>query len=341
MLRWISGVLLMGWGTSLLLVAVALVLGQQVPNEGELAFVWMRSDSRDIYALDISRSVRVPLIRSAADEWSPAWSPDGRWLAFISGRDSPQGELYIMNVATHETRQITHNRRNEFGPQWSPDSQEVVFTQNDNGYFHLHTLRIDSGATRQLSGQAADFQPAWSRDGSYLAYVSFSGISVTAYVVDSRSSRTLSISPKEGAYYTPSWSPDDRQIAFAWRRSQSSIAVVNWRDGSVRTLTDGVDNTYAPSWSPDGHWIAFASGGVWNDSLYRTDADGQNLRLLATAEKIKDSPVWSPDSKRLLFVSFEHLWSEQGDVYLVTMDSDQPRRLPIQAVSDSDFAWRP
>jgi Tol biopolymer transport system component len=150
------------------------------------------------------------------DARQPAWSPDGRWIAFFAYRDGGY-DLWAVSADGGESRQLTWGPFDDREPAWSRDGTRVAFS-SDRGNplgsdYNIWTLDVRSGELRQVTR-----------------------------------------APSED--YMPSWSPDDREIAFAsTREGGRSVWAVNVADGSERRVTTAAGRVDAPSWSPGGQIV--------------------------------------------------------------------------------------
>jgi dipeptidyl aminopeptidase/acylaminoacyl peptidase len=175
--------------------------------------------------------------------------------------------------------------------------------------------------------------PAWSPDGTQIAFTSFRNGKGDIYVMHPDGSDQTRLTTSGAHDDLAAWSPDSKRIAFASDRSgQLELWVMN-RDGTdQRQLTHDNARDYAPTWSPDGKRLAFRSDRDGNAEIYAMDADGTHERRLTFSSASDNSPRWGLDG-RIVFVtnrengSKTSLWVMNGD------GSDQHRLTP------SSFFW--
>ena len=194
-------------------------------------------------------------VTSDGGDLDPAWSPDGTRIAFTNA-----GNVYTVQADGTGRTQVTHNPANSYAshPTWSPDGKTIAYAsitypqaEPYTAYTKISLLDVASGTQKPLPVTAADANdtsPAWSPDGSTIAFVSDRGDgSWRIYTVAPDGSNLQHISNDAGTYDAlPAWSPDGTQIAFA-RNYQIWVMA---RDGSgAHPLTTGDGNT-APAWQP-------------------------------------------------------------------------------------------
>ncbi len=208
-----------------------------------------------------------------------AVSPDGRLVAMSNGGgEFPPRNLYVMRPDGSGLRQITRGSYYDVTPAWSPDGAEIVFSSDrccatDRGLsgYALYTVGQDGSGLRQLtSDSASDLAPAWSPDGSRVAYVQMPGNSARGaiWVISADGSDPRKLTDDSRHVDAVTWSPDARELAYISHLGDG----VDWEirvlrpDGSdlhtVYTCTTPCANGgYTLAWSPDGSEIAFWFGG--------------------------------------------------------------------------------
>jgi Tol biopolymer transport system component len=271
----------------------------------QLAFV------RDgqIYRVYSNGTGLVRLTDGPADG-DPAWSPDGRRIAFTRTRGDTSG-IYVMDAdGSNVVRRTT--AADPEAPTWSPDGTRIAFAALGGGSMNVYATAADdngTGATAVVDWPGYDVQPAWSPDGGKIAFVSdwrAYDFLYDLYVVnpDGSDGNVLVAGPfswNDGLtfYFQPAWSPDGSKIAtvvctYAWDNCfpNSTVALVN-ADGSGLVSLAATGGFAHPSWSPDGRTIAFSASACrgCSASIYYVRADGSARGMIIANGH---SPAWRP-----------------------------------------------
>jgi TolB protein len=186
--------------------------------------------------------------------------------------------------------------------------------------------------TRLTTDPAADFDPAWSPDGAWIAFRSHRDGDEEVYVMAADGSGQTNISNAPGGDYSPAWSPDGRLIAFMSDRAGGNPNVwVMSPDGSAaRQVTDLRGISEYPTWSPDSGRIAFhctlgrvLPQGVGDFEVCVVNADGSGFAQLTDAPGQSKLPAWSPDGRLIAFQSDRHGWPTLPDYTPPGYDEDE------------------
>jgi Tol biopolymer transport system component len=185
--------------------------------------------------------LRAGRLREIARGRSPSWSPDGRWIAFLSGQKVGSGIFLIHPDGTG--LHAIGNRHLELGanpPAWSPDARTLVYTRQTASGQQLWAIGADGTRARALVRVRSAGQPSFSPDGRHIAFTAFdahsrAGIWVAA--ADGSGAHALHRAPGERTLFRfPVYSPDGRSIAFLLQGSRMQIAVVRASDGGAQRI---------------------------------------------------------------------------------------------------------
>ena len=277
---------------------------------GMLAFYSERDGNAEIYLMNADGTVQTRLTDNKAQDFSPAWSPDGTKSAFTSDRDDPNSvrcfpncneNLYVMNAdGTAQTR-LTDTPALESHPDWSPDGAWLSFDadRDCDGKGEIYIIRPDGSAERRLTdGQADDRWADWSPDGAQIAFSSKRDGNYEIYVMNADGTGLQRLTENNQDDYMPDWSPDGTQIAFFSMSSGAGrqfVSVMQADGSNLRQLTQPTSRVNEdPAWSPDGTRIAFQSDRDGNFEIYTMNPDGTDVRRLTTDHGGDYWPAWRP-----------------------------------------------
>ena len=249
---------------------------------------------------------------------SPAWSPDGRRIAFVSNRDG-DWEIYVMNADGSGVTQLTHNSVLDVSPAWSPDGRRIAFTSiRDGGDWEIYVMNADgSDVTKLTYTYHNEGSPAWSPDGRRIAFHFDRDGNDEIYVMNADGSSITQLTHNYHNAGRPAWSPDGRRIAFASDRyGDDEIYVMNADGSDVTPLTHNSNGDWEPAWSPDGRLIAFVSRRRdYTGKIYVMNPDGPGIAQLTHNLKYEVSdPAWSPDGRRIAFTSYR---DGDSEIYVI------------------------
>jgi Tol biopolymer transport system component len=204
----------------------------------------------------------IRLTRGAGHDANPAWSSDGRIIAFNSNRNTTGTDMDIWVVLPDGSglRPVTTGPGIDVDPSWSPDGR-LAFTSDRAGNLDIWTVEADgSGATRLTDSAARDEEPAWSPDGRWIAFSSRRDGNQELYVMATDGSGATRVTSSGARDRHPNWSPDGTRIAFdSNREGQFEIYTVRPDGKGLRRLTRDPAVDSRPTWSPDGREIVFQS----------------------------------------------------------------------------------
>lgn len=285
--------------------------GCQRPAPARILVECERDGNTDIFVMQADGSDMVNLTNHPAWDGTPAWSPDGKRIAFTSDREGDNPQIYVMNADGSDVVRLTVSHSMDMMPAWSPDGQKIAFVSSRPYTLTLESgqLVIDAGPeiwvmdadggnpTRVTGGQEDQaLYPTWAPDGRRLAYMNISNrIDVIMHVLGEELGQSLTAEAPFGSW-SPAWSPDGRQLAFMADQEDGNkeIYVMDADGSNVKNLTNSQAAEADPSWSPDGKKILFVSNRDGHAQVYMMDADGGNVTRITHDDYEYARPVWSP-----------------------------------------------
>jgi TolB protein len=300
----------------------------------------------------------------------PAWSPDGRQIAYLSHAGGVFTGLWVINVEGGQPRfvyDVSQARGVTGGVTWTPDGRKLLVwsIQKDGSPEQRRLVFADgSGLAGQMDGVPYWWQPNfWTpRAGACRVIFARDG-DIYARDCDGQNGRGLTDGPALDG--RPAWSPDGQQVVFQSSRDRQptaegwlpeSLYVVDADGSNLSRLTSGNDNDVTAAWSPDGSRIAFHR----SCHLATVRPDGRELSIVVSFAEVSTQPgrqlcvmvpAWSPDSRQIAFVAMPPGDDVPGpyerDLYVVNADGTGLRRLASFSTAVNagwvsvDLAWSP
>jgi len=278
------------------------------PTGNRIAFKRWKNDVPSVWSghFDAARSVIDSITRIADSAREPAFSPDGRWIAF-TGASGEAESLVVVNIAGERRVLPAGSGKDVFVAGWSRDGRSIYYTVNLGGprKYAIYKVDLSSGVTRTIVEQNFEPRVRISPDERYLLY--------------RPNSQAYSIATVNGVHVTdvdieqfgfgrdigdPEWLPGTSSLVFA-SRTEPRVLVAHALDGAATmTLSDSAAFTVSPAVSPDGKWLAAVTAGPANPRIMIRQLMGGQPRLIDIGTPIAQISQsmflhWSPDGRYL------------------------------------------
>ena len=216
----------------------------------------------------------------------PAWSPDGRRLAYVAPGEGGLGDVFVADANGTHIGAITHTGDDdETSPSWSPDGRRLVFEQEGK----IAVVRADGSKPRIL---AQGEEPAWSPGGRRIAFQRSGDL----FVVAAAGGRPRALTTSVSWELSPAWSPDGRRLAFASDEGSTAfdIRVIDMRTGRTARVTADEFDDSIPAFSADGRKVLFLADRAGVQSLWSVPAAGGAVPVPLVTPPLSEYPVARP-----------------------------------------------
>lgn len=232
-----------------------------------------------------------------------------------------------------------------------PPGDDLAFVSSRDGDYAIFLMEADGSGEGRLTDEQGDIstaegvafqtEPAWSPDGSRIAFASAREGSFDIYVMNADGTGAERLTTSDAQDHNPSWSPDGTRIAFSRSSDGGKVWLMNADGTGVRRLTGELAEEGEPSWSPDGRWIAYTHRSPGSDvrEIWLARPDGSGRRGVTDLRGQSYAPSWAPDSTRLAFSGGRD--GARYDIYTVGVDGKGLRRLSRTPGDAFEPAWSP
>ena len=226
---------------------------------------------------------------------------------------------------------------------------DLAFVSTRSGVYAIYAMNNDGSEQRRLSDLPGDassprnlfyqVDPAWSPDGTTIAFASSRSGRLEIYAMHADGSGTRLLGSAAAGGVHPSFSPDGKRIVFG-AENHKGLYVMNADGSGAHRIDHDPAMVSDPAWSPDGKLIAYArtEPGTPITELWVIRPDGSGSRRVTSLASTVASPTWAPNGKRLAFAAPVR---GQYEIYVTNLDGTGLRRLTTSAVDEIDPAWSP
>lgn len=239
------------------------------PDGKRIAFFSNRDGNLEIYLMRFflpreayaDGSSPERLTNNEAKDKAPAWSSDGKKIAFSSDRRG-NFDIFVMNADGSEPIQLTYDLADDILPEWSLDNSKIAFTSKRDEDYEIYVLDVhDRSETRLTYSFKQDCYPSWSPDGKRIAFTSMRDGDLEIYLMDYKGENLIQLTNNNVDDAIPRWSPDGNKIAYQYESSTGNwvLALMDADGKNKELLVPGTSWDTEPAWAP----VNYSLVSVW------------------------------------------------------------------------------
>ena len=317
--------------------------GAWSPTGTHFGFDLHQGGKNTVWVLDSATGSTPRQLTTEGLENAPAsamWSPDGKRMLYTSRRTGTL-DIYVLDVSSGQSLQLTNDVRDDQGGRFSPDGQWIVFLSDRGGQRDVWLMPSAGGnATRLTNDAAVESVPRWARDGKSVYYISTqNAVDLQLVPLAGGPARTIR-SWEEYAIGSARLSPDGKTVIFGTDRVGSGdVFTIPVAGGEPASFGSSPRADHSPRYSPDGSLVAMVSERGGSPDIWLMPVDGGEARNLTSAPGDELEPIWSPDGTRIAFASNRDAGG--FDLWVIPVAAGAPTRVTTANLRPSFTEWSP
>ena len=271
-------------------------------GSGVIAYVSEQTGNPEVFILNLDTNTPIQVTHNNGVDSSPAWSPDGRLLAFVTDQSGQGAHVALAASDGSDVREITHDFQVDHGPGWVSPT-ELAFLADDGGRDFLRRVNTD-GVQKDITQVRPGMMVSvlsWMPDAAaliYYGYIPRGDVEISRY--DTPTGAITPLIDSDGQIQEMAFSPDGSKAVYTQiiaGRTQLFLAGTNCafiNECSPRRITDDTYSYHSPSFSPDGSLLLVTANRAGNDDLWLLDLSGNPIRQVTISPAKDGQGVWQP-----------------------------------------------